>query len=243
MPLPANGRVPSAATKPQPASSRCASARSRSRPRERARRRARRGVVVRDDQLVVAREVDVHLERIDAELDRALERRHRVLGALGGGSAMRVQPARVHHVSSSSSSACAGIGGGRGSRDLDDLDRVLDVLLGERMDQPDVDVVAGDLLDLQDRRSCRLDALGDELLADRRASTSLGNSVRFIFLSGCIAGLPNASLALITPSRLAPFSRPCEHASRPGSIVPAPWMYSTVLFSSCGPTDDGRGRP
>ena len=48
----------------------------------------------------------------------------------------------------------------------------------------------------------------------RRASrptvslASLGKSVRFIFLSGCIAGLPNASLALSTPSRLAPFSRP-----------------------------------
>src|ERR1700733_272662 len=60
----------------------------------------------------------VQLERnvySSAELDRALERGHRVFGALGGRAAMRVQPARMHHDSSSSFSAPAGIGGGRGS--------------------------------------------------------------------------------------------------------------------------------
>src|SRR5262249_42277564 len=84
-------------------------------PRDLGAARPERGVVVRDDQLAVAREVDVHLEDVDADRDRALERGHRVLRPFGRGTTVRVEPLRVHYFSSSSSSAAAGIGGGRGS--------------------------------------------------------------------------------------------------------------------------------
>src|SRR5262249_19623860 len=84
-------------------------------PREARAGRALCGLVVDDDQVAVAREVHVHLERAHAVLDRTLKRRQRVLRALGGRAAMRVEPPRVHHFSSSRSSASVGIGGGRGS--------------------------------------------------------------------------------------------------------------------------------
>jgi hypothetical protein len=83
-------------------------------------------------------------------------------------------------------------------------------------------------------------------LAANRSPTSslasLGNSLRLIFLIGsCTA--PNASLALSTPSRLSPFSSPVRIFSRAGNIVPEPWMYSTVFFSSeLPPTTDSSTR-
>jgi hypothetical protein len=47
---------------------------------------------------------------------------------------------------------------------------------------------------------------------------------------------PNASFAFKTPSRLAPFSSPVRSCSSAGNIVPEPWIYSTVFFSSGSPS-------
>jgi hypothetical protein len=64
---------------------------------------------------------------------------------------------------------------------------------------------------------------------------SLGNSVRFIFFAGCIAGLPKASFGGNTPSSFAPVSLPVSTVSSPGSIVPPPCTYSTTHFSMLSP--------
>ena len=47
--------------------------------------------IVGHHRVTVAGHVDVELERVDADLERALERRQRVLGELGGGAAMSIE--------------------------------------------------------------------------------------------------------------------------------------------------------
>jgi hypothetical protein len=65
-------------------------------PRERCPGHARAVGIVRDDEHAIAREVHVRLECVDADLDRAFERDHRVFRTLGGGTAVCVEPPRMH---------------------------------------------------------------------------------------------------------------------------------------------------
>src|SRR6185436_16070210 len=194
---------------------------------------ARRGLVVGHDQLVVAGDVNVHLQRVDPDLDRALERGQGVLGALGRRATVGVQPTGMHHESSSSSSACAGTGGGRGSETwMTSAEYWMSFSASGWTSRTSTSSPV--TFSIRSTTFMSLSPLATSF-SPTSSLTSLGNADRFIFLSGCIDGLPNASLALMTPSRLAPFSSPASTASRPGSMVPPPWMYSTVLFSRVGP--------
>ena len=79
MPRPRYGR-PSSAPNRKPASTRASSSARRSRDRAGGVRRAIERRIVDDDRLAVARQMHVALERVDAERDRVIERRERVLG-------------------------------------------------------------------------------------------------------------------------------------------------------------------
>ena len=83
---------------------------------------------------------------------------------------------------------------------------------------------------------CALSALAATSFSPSVSLASLGNSVRFIFLSGsAVAGLPNASFALSTPVSLGALLEALEQRFEAGQHLAAALDVLDGLFSSCWP--------
>ena len=219
MPWPANGREPSGATNPQPASSRSTSASIERRSTRAARRscartcrRARRSAARRASGARRARARRRRARRrarTPASCSRAARRTRRDA---------RTAAAHAFTSSSSSFSAFAGIGGGRGS--VTCITSTLYAMSFSASGCTSRTSTSSPVIFTIWRITFifALSSLAATSFSPTASLASFGKSDLLHHLeSDAIAGLPNASLGLSDPSRLAPGSSPSSDGFEPGA--------------------------